>query len=172
MDITNRFFAAIDSDGAFMDIAEMLANSSDHIPDFADCMVGFRKWLRTPIDQRSADIVQRLELPPVKTVFDGQPVDAAIFGATVYRFASTILANHGSFATISERLQDGATPNAINNFIAKNPRFVGEILIDSTLRANRDKKFLDGLNASIDELKGIVDTLPQLPSGIRLLRFA
>ena len=69
-----------------------------------------------------------------------------------------------SFATISERLQDDATPNAINNFIVKNPRFLGDTLIDSTLRANRDKKFLDVLNASIDEFKGLVDTLPRGPA--------
>jgi hypothetical protein len=163
-----QIFAAIDHEGAFLDYAETLANSIDRIPGFADCVAEVSKFITTPIDQRNADILRAIKLPAVYSIFDGQPPESAIFGATIHRIASTMFSNHGSFATITERLQDGSTVDAIRTFIANNPCFVGELMVESALRANRDKKFLTALSSSIQDVQETSAALLKSSGGSRI----
>jgi hypothetical protein len=169
MDTMNRFFATIDHQGAILDCTEMVANSMDRIPGFADCLAGVRKWIGTPIDQRSADILRFIKLPPVKTLDEKQPLEAAIFGATVLQISTRILADHGSFATIGKRLQDGASVDAINKFMAENPSFLGDLVIDAALRADRNPKFLNVLIDSVRDFESLLNALPKSPGGDRLM---
>ncbi len=166
----DSFFAVIDHGGAFLNCAEMIANSMDASPSFADSMTRVRKWMRTPVDQRSSDLLQLIKLPAVKPLFDGQPAASALFGATIFQAASTILATPGAFAKFGERLQDSSTVDAINSFIAKNS--CAEILIESALRANRNKKFMKLLHDSMSDLEEFRDALQNSSGGQRIMHAA
>jgi hypothetical protein len=147
----------------------MVANSMDRIPEFADCLTGVRKWIATPVDQRSADILRLIKLPQVRSLHENQPLESAIFGATALQISTRILADHGSFATIDKRLQDSSTVEAINKFITNNPSFLGDLVIDAALRADRSPKFLSLLNESIRDFESLLNALPKSPGGDRLM---
>lgn len=162
----NQCLSAIDPRGSLLAIGELVANAAFRSPEFATVLTKCHDWLERPVSSRSAEILSRIDLSGLKRPASNKSDPEAIFQAASYLIATKFASSPEYFRRVEDSLaRPAAAATTVARFLERHQSFVGDLMIEAGLRANRDPHFLATLNGSFDEFHALARAMVIAPWG-------
>ena len=163
------FLSSVDPRGGFLRIAERIAETAERDPEARNILGAIANWSTGPvIDRQSLEFYQRIRRPGIHPDFLGSPEKTLLAAVTHLRAAEGVrLAVTRSPAVLNETKKGLHTAYQLLQDLE--PQFIGELLVETELRASRDPVFAGKLEGAMADIQWLTPQLTPLAKQVEAL---